>query len=78
MNLSNRLVNTYIFIENFNSSIEERIKKIKNDYLLRQSKDKEKAKANNEKNPFLKGENLELVDFMDDTDVSSSCLICHK
>jgi 3'-phosphoadenosine 5'-phosphosulfate sulfotransferase (PAPS reductase)/FAD synthetase len=56
----------------------ERIKKIKNDYLLRQSKDKEKAKANNKKNPFLKGENLELVDFMDDTDVSSSCLICHK
>jgi len=56
----------------------ERIKKIKNDYVLKKSRDKDKAKINNEKNPFLKGENLELVDFIDETDVSSSCLICHK
>ena len=38
MNLSNRLVNTYIFIENFNSSIEERIKKIKQLAIIYENK----------------------------------------
>ena len=38
MKLSNRLVNTYIFIENFNSSIEERIKKIKQLAIIYENK----------------------------------------
>ena len=38
MNLSNRLVNTYIFIENFNSSIEEKIKKIKQLAIIYENK----------------------------------------
>jgi thiamine-phosphate pyrophosphorylase len=38
MNLSNRLVNTYIFIENFNSSIEEKIKKFKQFSIIYENK----------------------------------------
>jgi 3'-phosphoadenosine 5'-phosphosulfate sulfotransferase (PAPS reductase)/FAD synthetase len=56
----------------------ERIQQIKDDYAKRKIRDKEKVASNLKKNPFLKGEDLELADFMDDTDVSSSCLICHK
>jgi hypothetical protein len=56
----------------------ERVQKIKDDYAKKKIKDKNKVASNLESNPFLKGEELELSDFMDDTDVSSSCLICHK
>jgi hypothetical protein len=56
----------------------ERVQKIKDDHAKRKIKDSERMAKNIEANPFLKGENLELSDFMDDTDVSSSCLICHK
>ena len=38
MSLSNYLVNTYVFIENFNSSIEERIKKIKQPVIIYENK----------------------------------------
>ena len=56
----------------------ERMKSIEEHHKKRQEKDREKLLKDLKKNPFLKDEDLELHDFMDDADVSSSCLICHK
>jgi len=56
----------------------ERMKAIEKDYEKKKLKEREKLKQEMEKNPFLKGENLEReFEYMDD-EVSSSCLICHK
>lgn len=56
----------------------ERMKAIEEDYAKRKERDRKKMLQEMEKNPFLKGENLQKdFDYMDD-EVSSSCLICHK
>ena len=56
----------------------ENIKRIKENHQKKLEKMRLKNKSKINENPFLVGENVEINDNLDESDVSSSCLICHK
>ena len=56
----------------------DRIKKIKENHQKQLENLKAKKNQKHQNNPFLKDENIKIDENLDQDDVSSSCLICHK